>query len=56
VKRSSRAPARGESLLDALPEHERTLVRPEPMPEWMSPMLATLTDKRFSDPGWIFER
>jgi bifunctional non-homologous end joining protein LigD len=26
------------------------------MPEWMSPMLATLTDKRFSDPGWIFER
>ena len=25
-------------------------------PDWMSPMLATLTDRRFSDPGWLFER
>lgn len=25
-------------------------------PEWMEPMLAVLTDKRFSDPGWIYER
>jgi len=25
-------------------------------PEWLSPMLAVLTDERFSDPGWIFER
>ena len=25
-------------------------------PEWTSPMLATLTDKRFSDPDWIYER
>jgi ATP-dependent DNA ligase len=22
----------------------------------MPPMLATLTDERFSDPGWIYER
>jgi len=25
-------------------------------PEWQAPMLAVLTDKRFSDPDWIFER
>lgn len=25
-------------------------------PEWMAPMLAVLTDDRFSDPDWIFER
>lgn len=28
----------------------------EPVPEWRAPTLATLTDKRFSDPQWIFER
>ena len=26
------------------------------MPEWVEPMAATLTDKRFNDPGWTFER
>jgi DNA ligase D-like protein (predicted ligase) len=26
------------------------------VPEWQSPTLATLTDERFSDPEWIFER
>ena len=25
-------------------------------PDWIEPMLATLTDARFSDPEWIFER
>jgi len=25
-------------------------------PEWISPMLAILTDRRFSDPNWIYER
>jgi bifunctional non-homologous end joining protein LigD len=25
-------------------------------PEWVAPSLATLTDRRFSDPEWIFER
>lgn len=25
------------------------------MPSWVDPMLATLTNKRFSDPNWIFE-
>ncbi|OBH09282.1 hypothetical protein A9X03_04535 [Mycobacterium sp. E1715] len=28
----------------------------EPVPDWRSPTLATLTDRRFSDPRWIFER
>jgi ATP-dependent DNA ligase len=26
------------------------------MPEWIAPMAATLTDKRFKDPAWTFER
>jgi ATP-dependent DNA ligase len=26
------------------------------MPDWVEPMAATLTDKRFKDPGWTFER
>jgi DNA ligase D-like protein (predicted ligase) len=26
------------------------------VPDWCPPTLATLTDKRFSDPNWIFER
>ena len=28
----------------------------EPVPDWRAPTLATLTDRRFSDPDWIFER
>jgi ATP-dependent DNA ligase len=30
--------------------------RPDTMPTSVSPMLATLTEDRFSDTGWIFER
>lgn len=30
--------------------------RKAPFPDWVDPMLATLTDEPFSDPGWIFER
>ena len=26
------------------------------MPDWAAPMLATLTEERFSDRNWIFER
>jgi DNA ligase D-like protein (predicted ligase) len=44
-----------ELLKDLDPEQKRNL-EPSPPPEWMEPMLATLTDRRFSDPGWIFER
>jgi bifunctional non-homologous end joining protein LigD len=31
-------------------------LRNEKVPTWRSPTLATLTDRRFSDPDWIFER
>src|SRR6266545_742848 len=39
-----------------LPASARARLRPAAVPDWTSPMLATLTDQRFSDPGWIFER
>jgi bifunctional non-homologous end joining protein LigD len=34
----------------------RDRLRATPAPEWVPPMLATLTDRYFSDPAWIFER
>jgi bifunctional non-homologous end joining protein LigD len=45
-----------EDLLAELPPEARERVRPCPQPEWMPPMLATLTQRRFSSPDWIFER
>jgi DNA ligase D-like protein (predicted ligase) len=41
--------------LDRLPEAARAKARPARQPSWAGPTLATLTDRRFSDPGWIFE-
>jgi bifunctional non-homologous end joining protein LigD len=35
---------------------ERERLRPEPLPELPAAMLATLTDDRFDDPAWIYER
>jgi DNA ligase D-like protein (predicted ligase) len=43
-------------VIDGLPDELRPLLHDEPVPEWRSPTLATLTDRRFSDPHWIFER
>jgi bifunctional non-homologous end joining protein LigD len=43
-------------VIDGLPDDLRPLLRDEAVPEWRSPTLATLTDRRFSDPQWIFER
>ena len=43
-------------LLADLPEPARKALRKTSLPKWTAPMLATLTDERFSDPGWIFER
>jgi bifunctional non-homologous end joining protein LigD len=43
-------------LLKRLPEEAREQLREAAQPEWMDPMLATLTDRRFSDGEWIFER
>jgi bifunctional non-homologous end joining protein LigD len=43
-------------LLDSLPDEDRALIRKQDQPEWIPPMLATLTDQRFSNPDWVFER
>lgn len=42
--------------LAGLPGSVRAALHDEPVPDWRAPMLATLTEKRFSDPRWIFER
>src|SRR6266702_3977091 len=44
------------SALNRLPPRARKLLRPQEQPEWTAPMLAVLTNERFSDPGWIYER
>jgi bifunctional non-homologous end joining protein LigD len=44
------------SALDSLPEDQRKRVRRERNPRFLTPMKAVLTDRRFSDPDWIFER
>jgi bifunctional non-homologous end joining protein LigD len=38
-----------------LPSEARKRMARAPQPSWTAPMLATLTEKRFSDPEWIFE-
>jgi bifunctional non-homologous end joining protein LigD len=43
-------------VIDGLPDDVRGLLSDEKVPEWRTPTLATLTDERFSDPDWIFER
>jgi len=43
-------------LLKNLPDEVREKLRETGQPDWMNPMLATLTDRRFSDEKWIFER
>jgi len=42
--------------LAGLPASVRAVLHDEAVPDWRTPTLATLTDKRFSDPGWIYER
>ena len=39
-----------------LSDDDRALLRPAPLPAAVEPMKAVLTDERFSDPGWIYER
>jgi bifunctional non-homologous end joining protein LigD len=45
----------GSSALDELPAEIREALREQPQPDWVAPMLATLTDERFSRDGWLFE-
>lgn len=40
---------------NGLPAEARVRLRNRPQPEWIAPMLATLTDERFSRQGWLFE-
>lgn len=42
--------------LARLTDAERALLVPAPLPDAVVPMAATLTDERFSDPAWLFER
>ncbi len=44
------------SALEILADDERALLRPGPPPAGSDAMRAKLTDDRFSDPDWIFER
>ena len=37
-------------------DNERGRLKECAQPEWTAPMLARLTDERFSDPNWIYER
>ncbi|WP_217922159.1 non-homologous end-joining DNA ligase [Miltoncostaea oceani] len=42
--------------LAALSDPERALLRPAPVPARVEVMAAVRTDRRFSDPAWVFER
>ncbi len=44
------------SAFDGMPAGVAELLRPQEGPQWRAPMLATLTEDRFSDPDWIYER
>ena len=44
------------SVLDGLTPDERELAPPAPPPRTAGAMKAVLTDERFSDPNWIYER
>ena len=43
-------------LLKDLADAQREKLVAREQPDWMEPMLATLTDRRFSDGDWIFEQ
>ena len=44
------------SVFDSISAAERELLKPEPRPDKVTAMKAILTDERFSDPAWIYER
>ena len=43
------------SPLLGLPAEAKARLRERAQPRWVAPMLATLTDERFSREGWLFE-
>jgi DNA ligase D-like protein (predicted ligase) len=44
------------SPLESLPPSAKERLRRRAQPDWVAPMLAVLTNKRFSSNDWIFER
>jgi len=52
MARRSASPA---PALEAVPADLRGRLASEPHPAWVDPMRATLTERRFSDPDWLFE-
>jgi bifunctional non-homologous end joining protein LigD len=52
---SKRNPARSD-LLEVLDEATLAALPKVQIHGWRPPMLATLTERRFSDPAWVFER
>lgn len=51
-----RGSCRSMSWRKHLNDEELEALAEKSMPRWTQPMLATLTDERFSSPDWIFER
>jgi DNA ligase D-like protein (predicted ligase) len=43
------------SAFDSLPQELKDSLKKAAQPDWISPMLATLTEERFSRDGWIYE-
>lgn len=43
-------------VLASLPDAAKEQLRKTDPPPWTEPTLATLTGRRFSDEGWVFER
>jgi bifunctional non-homologous end joining protein LigD len=43
-------------LLEALDDEQKKRLKASSQPDWIAPMLATLSKQRFSDGTWIFER
>jgi DNA ligase D-like protein (predicted ligase) len=44
------------NISEILPDDVRDTLEKKSQPQWIKPMLATLTSNRFSDPDWIYER
>jgi bifunctional non-homologous end joining protein LigD len=44
------------NIVRQLTMNSRRLLIRRPQPSWVDPMLATLTEERFSDKNWIFEK
>jgi bifunctional non-homologous end joining protein LigD len=45
----------GMKVSTLIPKEMKRLARQSKQPEWIEPMLATLTEQYFSDPAWVFE-